>query len=92
MATIAMTSKALRELSDSLDGLRKWSLCLALDDALTWWNAHVKTTTPEAAHAMTWATLKKMMTDKYYPRLRLRCGILRSRAPMWWPIVDDFSN
>ncbi|GJR05871.1 hypothetical protein Tco_0528855 [Tanacetum coccineum] len=32
------------------------------DDALTWWNAHVKTTTTEAAHAMTWAALKKMMT------------------------------
>nr|GFC87253.1 hypothetical protein [Tanacetum cinerariifolium] len=29
------------------------------DNALTWWNSHVKTTTPEAAHAMTWATLKK---------------------------------
>ncbi|GJX68014.1 putative reverse transcriptase domain-containing protein [Tanacetum coccineum] len=38
------------------------------DDALTWWNAHVKTTTPEAAHAMPWAALKKMMTDKYCPR------------------------
>ncbi|GJU08218.1 hypothetical protein Tco_1124648 [Tanacetum coccineum] len=82
------TSKGTRELSDSLDGLRKWSLCLALaiaqhlvkskfadvhskkilqDDALTWWNAHVKTTTPEAAHAMPWATLKKMMTDKMFP-------------------------
>ncbi|GJY11800.1 hypothetical protein Tco_0381109 [Tanacetum coccineum] len=35
------------------------------DDTLTWWNAHVKTTTPKAAHAMPWATLKKMMTDKY---------------------------
>ncbi|GJU15171.1 reverse transcriptase domain-containing protein [Tanacetum coccineum] len=31
-------------------------------------NSHVKTTTPEAAHAMPWATLKKMMTDKYSPR------------------------
>ncbi|GKF82204.1 reverse transcriptase domain-containing protein, partial [Tanacetum coccineum] len=40
----------------------------AQDDALTWWNAHVKTTTPELAHAMSWATLKKMMTDKYCPR------------------------
>ncbi|GJU28410.1 hypothetical protein Tco_1167031 [Tanacetum coccineum] len=36
--------------------------------ALTWWNAHVKTTTPEAAHAMSWVALKKMMTDKYCPR------------------------
>nr|GEY62726.1 putative reverse transcriptase domain, ribonuclease H-like domain, aspartic peptidase domain protein [Tanacetum cinerariifolium] len=34
-------------------------------NALTWWNFHVKTTTPEAAHAMPWRTLKKMMTDKY---------------------------
>ncbi|GKF45983.1 hypothetical protein Tco_0135785, partial [Tanacetum coccineum] len=33
-----------------------------------WWNSHVKTTTPEAAHAMTWAALKKMMSDKYCPR------------------------
>ncbi|GJU53572.1 putative reverse transcriptase domain-containing protein [Tanacetum coccineum] len=48
-------------LSSQICGL--WHL---LDDALTWWNAHVQT--PEAAHAMPWATLKKMMTDKYYPR------------------------
>ncbi|GJY68949.1 putative reverse transcriptase domain-containing protein, partial [Tanacetum coccineum] len=31
-------------------------------------NSHVKTTTYEAAHAMLWRTLKKMMTDKYCPR------------------------
>ncbi|GJU06631.1 putative reverse transcriptase domain-containing protein [Tanacetum coccineum] len=37
------------------------------NDALTWWNSHVKTTTPEVAHAMPWAALKKMMTDKYCP-------------------------
>ncbi|GKB37163.1 putative reverse transcriptase domain-containing protein [Tanacetum coccineum] len=87
---------ALRESSDSLDGLRKWSLCLALaiaqhlvksnfatctlqDDALTWWNAHVKTTTPEAAHAMPWATLKKMMTDKYCPRGEIK----KIETEMW---------
>ncbi|GKA12491.1 hypothetical protein Tco_0692037, partial [Tanacetum coccineum] len=43
----------------------KFATCTLQDDALTWWNAHVKTTTPEAAHAMPWATLKKMMTNKY---------------------------
>ncbi|GJV47265.1 putative reverse transcriptase domain-containing protein [Tanacetum coccineum] len=43
----------------------KFATCTLQDDALTWWNAHVKTTTTEAAHAMTWAALKKMMTDKY---------------------------
>ncbi|GJS07009.1 putative reverse transcriptase domain-containing protein [Tanacetum coccineum] len=46
----------------------KFATCTLQDDALTWWNAHVKTTTPEAAHAMPWATLKKMMTNKYCPR------------------------
>ncbi|GJV68043.1 putative reverse transcriptase domain-containing protein [Tanacetum coccineum] len=35
-------------------------------------NAHVKTTTPEAAHAMPWATLNKMMTDKYCPRGKIK--------------------
>nr|GEZ32695.1 hypothetical protein [Tanacetum cinerariifolium] len=39
-----------------------------MGDALTWWNSHVKTATPEATHAMPWRTLKKMMTDKYCPR------------------------
>nr|GEV53309.1 putative reverse transcriptase domain-containing protein [Tanacetum cinerariifolium] len=41
---------------------------VGLRNALTWWNSHVKTTTPEATHAMPWRTLKKMMTDKYCPR------------------------
>ncbi|GJZ16191.1 putative reverse transcriptase domain-containing protein [Tanacetum coccineum] len=41
-------------------------------NALTWWNSHVKTTTPEAAHAMPWRTPKKMMTDKYCPRGKIK--------------------
>ncbi|GJT38056.1 putative reverse transcriptase domain-containing protein [Tanacetum coccineum] len=44
-----------------------------------WWNAHVKTTTPEAAHAMPWATLKKMMTDKYCPRGEIK----KIETEMW---------
>ncbi|GJW37141.1 putative reverse transcriptase domain-containing protein [Tanacetum coccineum] len=46
----------------------KFATCTLQGNALTWWNSHVKTTTPEAAYAMPWRTLKKMMTDKYYPR------------------------
>ncbi|GKF56929.1 putative reverse transcriptase domain-containing protein [Tanacetum coccineum] len=38
------------------------------ENALTWWNSHVKTTTLEVAHVMPWKMLKKMMTDKYCPR------------------------
>ncbi|GJZ02357.1 putative reverse transcriptase domain-containing protein [Tanacetum coccineum] len=46
----------------------KFATCILQGNALTWWNSHVKTTTPEAAHAMPWRTLKKMMTDKYCPK------------------------
>ncbi|GJZ85195.1 reverse transcriptase domain-containing protein [Tanacetum coccineum] len=46
----------------------KFAMCTLQGNALTWWNSHVKTTTPEVAHAMPWMTLKKMMTEKYYPR------------------------
>ncbi|GJR82511.1 putative reverse transcriptase domain-containing protein [Tanacetum coccineum] len=75
----------------------KFATCTLQDDALTWWNAHVKTTTTEAAHAMTWAALKKMMTDKYCPRvrsrrLRLRLWNHKVKGTMWWPISRDFSN
>ncbi|GJT47594.1 putative reverse transcriptase domain-containing protein [Tanacetum coccineum] len=46
----------------------KFATCTLQGNALTWWNSHVKTTTHEAAHAMPWRTLKKMMIDKYCPR------------------------
>ncbi|GJZ81887.1 putative reverse transcriptase domain-containing protein [Tanacetum coccineum] len=46
----------------------KFTTCTLQGNALTWWNSYVKTTTPEAAYAMPWRTLKKMMTDKYCPR------------------------
>ncbi|GJR57435.1 hypothetical protein Tco_0145696 [Tanacetum coccineum] len=36
----------------------KFATCTLQGNALTWWNSHVKTTTPEAAHAMPWRTLK----------------------------------
>ncbi|GJT51554.1 putative reverse transcriptase domain-containing protein [Tanacetum coccineum] len=57
----------------------KFVTCTLQDDALTWWNAHVKTTTTEAAHAMPWATLKKMMTDKYCPRGEIK----KIETEMW---------
>ncbi|GJV12307.1 putative reverse transcriptase domain-containing protein [Tanacetum coccineum] len=49
-------------------GVVKFATYTLQGNALTWWNSYVKTTTPEAAHAMSWRTLKKMMTDKYCPR------------------------
>ncbi|GJZ57404.1 putative reverse transcriptase domain-containing protein [Tanacetum coccineum] len=46
----------------------KFATCTLQENSLTWWNSHVKTTTPEAAHAMPWKKLKKMMTEKYCPK------------------------
>nr|GFB48600.1 reverse transcriptase domain-containing protein [Tanacetum cinerariifolium] len=45
----------------------KFAIYTLQDDALTWWNSYVNTTTTEEAYAMTWATLKKKMTGKYCP-------------------------
>ncbi|GJW99771.1 retrovirus-related pol polyprotein from transposon TNT 1-94 [Tanacetum coccineum] len=42
-------------------------------NALTWWNSHVKTDYLRMKpNAMTWKTLKKMMTDKYCPRGKIK--------------------
>ncbi|GKD29018.1 putative reverse transcriptase domain-containing protein [Tanacetum coccineum] len=48
----------------------KFTTCTLQDDTLTWWNAHVKTTTPEAAHAMPWSELKNMETDMWNPKVK----------------------
>ncbi|GJY44550.1 putative reverse transcriptase domain-containing protein [Tanacetum coccineum] len=44
-----------------------------------WFEKMESTTTPEAAHAMPWATLKKKMTDKYCPRGEIK----KIEAEMW---------
>nr|GEU30103.1 reverse transcriptase domain-containing protein [Tanacetum cinerariifolium] len=46
----------------------KFATCTMLDAALTWWNGHVRTLGHDAAHAMTWETFKKKLTDKYCPK------------------------
>nr|GEY25546.1 reverse transcriptase domain-containing protein [Tanacetum cinerariifolium] len=46
----------------------KFATCTLLGAALTWWNGHVRTLGHDAAYAMTWGTLKKKLTDKYYPK------------------------
>ncbi|GKD33378.1 reverse transcriptase domain-containing protein [Tanacetum coccineum] len=50
----------------------KFATCTLLGNALTWWNSHVKTVGRDAAYGMPWKTLKKMMTDKYYPRSEIK--------------------
>nr|GEX86748.1 reverse transcriptase domain-containing protein [Tanacetum cinerariifolium] len=51
-----------------VDNQVKFATCTLLGAVLTWWNGHVKTLGHDDAYAMTWVTLKKKMTDNYYPK------------------------
>ncbi|GKA97524.1 reverse transcriptase domain-containing protein [Tanacetum coccineum] len=57
----------------------KFSTCTLLAGALTWWNSHVLTVSHDVAYAMTWADLRKKMTDKYY----LRNEMKKLEAELW---------
>ncbi|GJS40361.1 putative reverse transcriptase domain-containing protein [Tanacetum coccineum] len=46
----------------------KYASCMLLNSALTWWNSHKRTIGIEAAYAMSWAELMKLMTEVYCPR------------------------
>ncbi|GJX24460.1 hypothetical protein Tco_0228905 [Tanacetum coccineum] len=53
--------------------------------AITWWNAHVRTVGYDVAYAMTWTNLKKMMTDKYCPRGKIK----KLEVEMMFPEESD---
>ncbi|GKC36894.1 putative reverse transcriptase domain-containing protein, partial [Tanacetum coccineum] len=46
----------------------KYASCTLLNSALTWWNSHKRTIGIEAAYAISWAKLMKLMTKVYCPR------------------------
>ncbi|GKB11733.1 putative reverse transcriptase domain-containing protein [Tanacetum coccineum] len=46
----------------------KYATCTLLNNALTWWNSHKRTIRIEAAFAMSWRELMKLMTEVYCPR------------------------
>ncbi|GJY74985.1 putative reverse transcriptase domain-containing protein [Tanacetum coccineum] len=46
----------------------KYATCTLQDSALTWWNSHKRTIGVDAAYAMKWAGLMKLMTEVYCPR------------------------
>ncbi|GJX61738.1 putative reverse transcriptase domain-containing protein [Tanacetum coccineum] len=46
----------------------KYATCTLQDSALTWWNSHKRTIGVEAAYAMNWVELMKLMTEVYCPR------------------------
>ncbi|GJX41046.1 putative reverse transcriptase domain-containing protein [Tanacetum coccineum] len=46
----------------------KYATCTLQDSALTWWNTHKRTIGVDAAYAMIWAGLIRLMTEVYCPR------------------------
>ncbi|GJZ47315.1 putative reverse transcriptase domain-containing protein [Tanacetum coccineum] len=42
------------------------------DDALSWWNAYAQPMGIEQANQITWTELKRLLTNKYYPRTETR--------------------
>ncbi|GJT82934.1 putative reverse transcriptase domain-containing protein [Tanacetum coccineum] len=63
----------------SVENQIKFSTCTLLAGALTWWNSHVMTVSHDVAYAMTWADLRKKMTDKYCPRNEMK----KLEAELW---------
>ncbi|GKD75150.1 putative reverse transcriptase domain-containing protein, partial [Tanacetum coccineum] len=46
----------------------KYATCTLLDSALTWWNSYKRTIRTDAAYALSWRELLKLMTEVYCPR------------------------
>ncbi|GJY38207.1 putative reverse transcriptase domain-containing protein [Tanacetum coccineum] len=57
----------------------KFATCTLQGNSLTWWNSHVRTVGHDVAYAMPWKTLKKKMTDKYYPKGEIK----KLETKMW---------
>nr|GFB39149.1 reverse transcriptase domain-containing protein [Tanacetum cinerariifolium] len=49
------------------------------NSALTWWNSHKRTIGVDAAYAMKWAGLMKLMTEVYCPRNEVQ----KMEAELW---------
>nr|GEY22725.1 putative reverse transcriptase domain-containing protein [Tanacetum cinerariifolium] len=46
----------------------KFISCTLQGSALTWWNSHMRAVGQDVAYAISYAALKRMITDKYCPR------------------------
>ncbi|GJV77448.1 putative reverse transcriptase domain-containing protein [Tanacetum coccineum] len=50
----------------------KYATCTLLNSALTWWNSHKRTVGTDAAFAMSWRELMKLMAGVYCPRNKIQ--------------------
>ncbi|GJY64899.1 putative reverse transcriptase domain-containing protein [Tanacetum coccineum] len=63
----------------------KYDTCTLQDSALTWWNSHKRIVGVDAAFAMTWRDLMKLMTEVYC----LRNEIQKMETELWNLIVKS---
>ncbi|GKF01733.1 reverse transcriptase domain-containing protein, partial [Tanacetum coccineum] len=83
---VAREMKTVFRISNcSVENQIKFSICTLLAGALTWWNSHVMTVSYDVAYEMTWADLRKKITDKYYPRNEMK----KLEAELMFPEESD---
>ncbi|GJR76816.1 putative reverse transcriptase domain-containing protein [Tanacetum coccineum] len=57
----------------------KYATCTMLNSALTWWNSHKRTIGTDAAFAMSWRELMKLMAEVYCPRTKIQ----KMKSELW---------
>ncbi|GJZ28147.1 putative reverse transcriptase domain-containing protein [Tanacetum coccineum] len=57
----------------------KFAMCTVQGNALTWWNSHVKTTTPEAAHNLKVKDTDVVTYSQHFQELALMCDWMFSK-------------
>ncbi|GJW78477.1 putative reverse transcriptase domain-containing protein [Tanacetum coccineum] len=78
-------SQMAREMQHSQDFFEMYATKLsqgepkATDGALTWWNSHKRTIGVDAAYAMKWVGLMKLMTEVYCPRNEIQ----KTETELW---------
>ncbi|GKE76019.1 putative reverse transcriptase domain-containing protein [Tanacetum coccineum] len=50
----------------------KYATCTLLNNALTWWNSYKRIVRVDAAYAMEWMKLMKLMIERYYSRNKIQ--------------------
>ncbi|GJS81719.1 reverse transcriptase domain-containing protein [Tanacetum coccineum] len=63
----------------------KYATCTLQDSALTWWNSHKRTIGVDAAYAMNWARLMRLMTEVYCPRNEIQ----KMETELWNLMQED---
>ncbi|GKF80295.1 reverse transcriptase domain-containing protein, partial [Tanacetum coccineum] len=69
-----------------IEGMEKMEMEIEMgimDSALTWWNSHKRTIGVDAAYAMNWAGLMRLMTEVYCPRNEIQ----KMETELWNLIV-----